>query len=256
MRRRKLLTLSAGGLSALTVGCFTTGSRGSRTILYKDDFEWADPADSDFKWNFRLGEGANITPHPNEGMVEFSHSKTDEQAYMEMGVDSINLQATPDIRFTVVERASQPQMGGAWEFFIISQGGSGSIPWVLIDAGGGSGVPTRESSDDSSGGGFYTRRDQVLSHWTDESGTRKYSWDEFGSAPISHLKKRTLTLELRTSIQEVRGYVDGNLEASLKAAEGQYFPMSGRVGVMIKLHDRGDHLERGYVYKARLEAIH
>ncbi|MFC6787140.1 hypothetical protein ACFQFH_15055 [Halobaculum halobium] len=222
---------------------------------YHDDFTWTDPSESEFSWNPRLGDGSKITPHPSEGFVEFKNSKTDEQAYLEMEENVIDLDKNPDVRFTVVESASQPQMGGAWEFFIISQDSAGHRPWVLIDAGGGMGVENTELKDDSSGDGFFARKDQILSHWRDDVGNPMFSWDKFKSAPIDHSEKRELRLELRSSTGEVRGYVDGELQADLSKENGQNFPSKGKVAVMMKLHDRGDHSERGFVHSATLEII-
>jgi hypothetical protein len=126
---------------------------------------------------------------------------------------------------------------------------------VLIDAGGGDNVPNNEDVDDSCGEGFYTRTDQILTHYETHSGNRHFCWDEFTTTPIDHSKKRKLSLEVLGSNGEMNAYVDDRLEANIKKSDDQYILRDELVRTMIKLHNRGDEEERGFVYHVDVQKV-
>lgn len=218
-----------------------------------DDCIWREPTESPFDWKFDLDSEAHIRPHPNEGRVEFVVGSKGQTAQMELGGNrALNLNSHADYRLDIVEHSNQPHVGSAWEFFFMTVGQG---PWVLIDAGGGDGVSTTQEEDNSSGTGFYTRRDQVLTKYRDQDGNKRYSWDEFADAPLDHSTPRRLSLELLGSEGIINAYVDGTKQASLKEAEGQFVLDSGYVIPMMKLHIREDTQERGFVHQIQLTKL-
>lgn len=271
MKRRKLLIGGALGLGGIVGGAAAASSRVNVTETVRsvvdppeqfpietgttiiDDCAWTNPSESPFDWEFTLDESADIMTNPDDGHLTFAVEENDHTARMEMGGDqALNLDDYADYRLDVVESSTQSQVGSAWEFFFVSDGTD--TPWVLIDAGGGDDVSTTETEDDASGDGFYVRRDQLLTRYR-ENGEGRYSWDEFEDTPIDHSSPRRLSLEILGSESVVNGYVDGELQASLRADDDQYVLNSGYVRPMMKLHSRGDEDERGFVHRVALTKL-
>ncbi len=124
----------------------------------------------------------------------------------------------------------------------------------MLDAGGGGNIESTESEDDSCGDGFYVRKDQLLTRYV-EDGSPKWCWDEFEDAPIDHSAPRVLSMERLGSRGTVNAYVDGRFQASLQASNDQYILGGDDIGTAIRLHDRGDHAENGYVYHASIQKV-
>lgn len=247
--RRKWLSGSHLGTRVTRDGALVLDDR----RVLADDFSWSSKEESTVPWSVNDPGDSRIVPHPDRGVLELNTTSSNQILELVQDDQFLDFTEHPDWRLNVVESNAQSSVGGAWEFWFTDPDNR-EHPWLLIDAGGGRGVPNAEANDDSCGDGFYVRRDQVLTkHLTDDGPER--CWDEFDDAPIDHSEPRLLTLERLGSKGRVDAYVDDRFQADLSVSDGQYLMDGSKIGAVIRLHDRGDHQETGYVHYLDVQRV-
>lgn len=255
-------------------------------VEFSDNFQWNHPSESAFEWIVRSPQGTGITPHPDSGHVSLNTSDRSGTQVIELEQNNgfyYNMNEHEDWRLNVVESNVRSISEAAWEFWF-SQPPLGTDPWVLIDAGGSS-QGLSERKDDECGMGFFTRRDQLLAHFSDSSiniddllrnpgryiisyltdsgywsggsrfATSNQCWDRFQNAPVDHRYPRKLSLELLGSDGVINGYVNNSLEANLREDHDQRVPHGERLTTGVRLHDRDSTPETGHLHHFSVQRV-